>query len=59
MIPENIKSEHVLKALEDVERGAEIPRERSSEKYDLEYDNRAGTRLLCSLKFRTTRCASI
>jgi hypothetical protein len=55
MIPENIKSEHVLKALEDVERGAEIPRERSSEKYDLE----AGTRLLCSLKFRTTRCASI
>ena len=38
MIPQNIKSEHILKAIEEVKR-SDFPAERGSEKYDLEYDN--------------------
>ena len=39
MIPESIKREHILKALEEITR-SEIPAQRSSEKFDLEYNNR-------------------
>jgi hypothetical protein len=39
MIPENIKSEHILKAIQEAER-SEIPRERSSEKYELKYNGK-------------------
>jgi hypothetical protein len=39
MIPENIKREHILNAIEEVER-SEIPRDRSSDKYDLEYNKK-------------------
>jgi hypothetical protein len=39
MIPENIKSEHILKAIEEAER-SEIPRDRRSERYDLEYNKK-------------------
>ena len=39
MIPQNIKSEHILKAIEEVERSG-IPRDRSSDRYDLEYNKK-------------------
>ena len=39
MIPQNIKSEHILNAIEEVERSG-IPRERSSDRYDLEYNKK-------------------
>jgi hypothetical protein len=39
MIPQNIKNEHILKAIEEVERSG-IPRERSSDRYDLEYNKK-------------------
>jgi hypothetical protein len=39
MIPENIKREHILKAIEEVDRSG-VPLERNSEKYDLEYNRR-------------------
>jgi hypothetical protein len=39
MIPLNIQREYVLKAIEEVDRSG-IPRERSSETYDLEYNKK-------------------
>jgi|SRR6188472_2155711 len=39
MIPDSIKREHILKAIDEV-KGSEIPAERDSDKYDFEYDNR-------------------
>ena len=39
MIPENIKSEHILKAIEDVERSG-IPSKRRSDRYNLEYNKK-------------------
>jgi hypothetical protein len=39
MIPYSIKREHVLKAIEEIKR-SEIPAQRDSDKYNLEYDNR-------------------
>jgi 5-methylcytosine-specific restriction protein B len=39
MIPENIKREHIIQAIEEVET-SEIPPERNSEKYDLEYNKK-------------------
>lgn len=39
MIPQNIKSEHILKAIEEAET-SRIPRERISDKYDLEYNKK-------------------
>ena len=40
MNPDSIKREHILKALEEIAR-FEIPAQRSSEKYDLEHNNRS------------------
>jgi hypothetical protein len=39
MIPKNIKHEHVLRAIEEVER-SEVPPGRDSEKYDLQYNQK-------------------
>jgi hypothetical protein len=39
MIPQNIKSEHIIQAIEEVERSG-IPKDRSSDGYDLEYNKR-------------------
>ena len=39
MIPQNLQSGHVLKAIEEVETSG-IPRERSSDRYDLEYNKK-------------------
>lgn len=39
MIPDSIKSEYILKAIEEIKR-SKIPVHRDSGKYDLEYDNR-------------------
>src|SRR5215211_9354632 len=39
MIPDSIKREHILKAIEEIKR-SEIPVHRDSTRYDLEYDNR-------------------
>jgi hypothetical protein len=39
MIPEGIKREHILKAIEEI-KNSEIPAQRDSSKYDLEYDNK-------------------
>jgi hypothetical protein len=39
MIPENIKRNHILKAIKEAERSG-IPRERSSDRYDLEYNKK-------------------
>ncbi len=40
MIPENIKAEDILRAIEEVERLDVIPSGRDSEKYDLEYNGK-------------------
>jgi len=39
MIPDNIKSEHILRAIEEVEESG-VPAERDSEKYDLTYNKK-------------------
>lgn len=39
MIPENIKREHILKAIEEVDKSG-VPLERNSEIYDLEYNKK-------------------
>jgi MoxR-like ATPase len=39
MIPQGIKSEHILKAIEEVERSG-TPRDRGSDRYDLEYNKK-------------------
>jgi MoxR-like ATPase len=39
MIPQNIKNEHIIKAIEEVEKSG-IPKDRSSDRYDLEYNKR-------------------
>ena len=39
MIPENITREHIIKAIEEID-NSEVPSERNSEIYDLEYDNK-------------------
>lgn len=40
MIPENIKSEDIVRAVEEVEKLGTIPSGRDSEKYSLEYNGR-------------------
>jgi hypothetical protein len=40
MIPENVKAEDILRAIEEVERLGVIPSGRESEKYDLEYNGK-------------------